>query len=43
MFPDWDFTSLSSTKPLGNKEQKGNILGQKIREGKEENQAVTGL
>lgn len=25
---------MSSAKPLGNKEQKGNILGQKNREGK---------
>lgn len=40
MFPDWGFTDLSSIKPLGNKEQKGNILGQKIREGKEESQQL---
>lgn len=34
MFPDWDFTSLSSTKALGNKEQKANTsLGK--RPGKE--------
>lgn len=41
MFPHWGFTDLSSIKPLGKKEQKGNIFGQKTREGKEEKQTVT--